>query len=764
MEKNIQCSFQELPEQDKQLLRERYNATRFQSSESLLIYDLGLEKEFQELIKQGFCFTVEKMAVKSAKHISYDKYPDEEALCSVLTFDKSGNENENEDSTSYANATEIGKTEKAMYNGKASDNRSKQRRNHSVPTPLPNHTKSPTPFKLYKVTRNHLMYEALQDDTLCRVSGEDESLYAAYRRGLENWYQSLIDHSAVSEIAFHQDMTLCGNIILHQKSRPLYKTPGTAKIKELLGKIIISNKVAGLKSAQVVIDKLNSPNNMTNKDYLTAVHNIIAYSVVNAGVSIMNEIDYKSLLFFLNGFISTSMLKQLVQRFGQSLAEEKAKNSAAYYRYRYLGLTFPFIHSFFLKNATMLYVPSYNFCILKEFHEDLLEFKDAMLTQRTCMLEKSINLELTEIDSFLSHYIFHNKKLLDSYDNTYFADFKPPMVYPIISHFVSKFSSTAVNIQFRYKSISTIERILCMYWMVLASVLDNVFPETIFLFNFKFSGAVRFCGFDISFVHSIFHDLESEYKLKDPELYDFLYRKTIYLTRMQSFFSYRWRIYDRNIQALQIYPDTPLFEKVRYQSRKLNFVDEVQITSLKYDVVKPENYPRNCKEFVDDDSELGLAKPNHRKHVSFKDTNYAINANVDKNFKMVQQQLRANIEIYLLSPLDKRTIFGNHDHKLKLQQMLRDEHLGTNYAPPAHKSQPVLSGFNINTFPLHMMQFSEFGLLLNIDYRPDLVHGSKDRLSNKTEFFSQHELTLHYLSNDWNLLAERSSAVCLEKT
>lgn len=756
-EKNLQCSFKNLPEADKQALRNRYAARSLGSDSSLV--DVELEKEFQELMKNGYYFSVEKMSIKKANTPSYYHYPNEEALCSILDFERGSIINH----WGVALSSQHSKKESNNYNNSHSGmcaNNPKQQHDieatinnlHISLKPLLGYVETPTSFKLYKVTRNQLQLDALHENVLLKASGEDSIVYAAQRRGLENWYQTFIDNCLISTISFHDDMALCGTIILNQKLRHLSQTKTTDNITVVLKKIILWHKVYGLKLAQEVIDNLHSPNMISNKDYLASAHNIIAYSISNAGISILNEKDYKSLLAFLSGAISTSLLKQLVQRFNQALAEERTKNSWTYQQYRFSGLFFPFLHSFLLKNETLLYVPSYNFNILKEYHDDLLEFKKTMAQHG--LLENALSIEILELDTFLNDYIFENRELYESYDNTYFADFRPPTMYPIISHFLSIFSAKSTHIQDTYKSLGVTERIICLYWMTAASILDNIFPETIFLFNYKFSGAVRFCGFDINFINSILDDLKLQYQEYNPKLCDCLYRKTIYLTRVQSFFSYRWRIYDRNIQALQKYPDTPLFEKFRYLSRKLKFVDEVQMTSLKYDVVKFNNYPRNNSDFIDDSTELGLARPNHRKYVRFTDTNYHINVNVDDNYNIVKHQLNINKEQYIQFGIKNNANYV--ERHLKLQCMLRDEHFGKYYVSPENTHASTLSGFNINTFPLDLMKFSEYGLLVNLDFRPELKVANDGRVSSDGDFFQKNALTLSAISNDWNLLAKHS--------
>lgn len=785
MEKNVRCSFQDLLEEDKQLLRNNYAAGLHSQSWSLpptqlpsqaevqmdlkkqnlqpsfSLDDMKLEKEFEALVKKGYFFGVEQMSIRKAKLITCEKYPNEESFCSVIDFEQERLLNH----WGVALVDRVVRSRNHIQNHNHSSKRNRQQSDqrahntYNVPTglkPLPFHSNTPTTFGLYKVNRKYLLLETLPDDGLHKITGEDDPIYVEHRRGLAYYYQTFIEHGLISGVSFHEGMTLCGSVALNQKAKILRESESSDQSSlAVLAKFILAHKVTGLKLAQEVIDKLNCPKNLSSEEYLFSAHNIVAYSLASVGVSVIcTDRDYQSLLAFTRGFISTVILKQVVQRFTLALEAEKIKNSLCYYRYRFAGLFFPYIHSFIHKNATMLYVPNYNFTILKEFHYDLVEFKDYMAVHG--LLERKIHSEVTEIDSFLNNYIFQNRKLFESYDSSYVSHFKPAMLYPIISQLWSIFSGTPVHIQYKYKSISPIERIVCLYWMTLPAILDSLFPETIFLFILRYAGAVTMCGCDISFINSILDDLKLQYEHSDPQLYDFLYRKTIYLTRVQSFFSYRWRIYDRNIRVSQIYPDTTLFEKVRYESRKLNFVNETQITSLKYDVVKFVNYPRNNRDFTDDNTELGLARPNHRKYVKFLDTNFHVNINFDENFETVQKELNRRIKIYRL--LNSSHGPNDSDH-LNLQEKLRDEHFGKYYSPPNDKSMPTLSGFNINTFPLHLMKLSEYGLLLNIDHRPDLTESSKERMISNQDFFEKNLLELNYVLNDWNLIMEHSAGL-----
>ncbi|GMM37996.1 hypothetical protein DASC09_053210 [Saccharomycopsis crataegensis] len=733
MERNLVCNFIDLPESQKMKLK-GWEQRKPQNM------DTGdLEEEFQELKRQGYLFAAEKFDVDCSKLLNERPLPPEQTLCSTIDWEaeKSGESpsvSTSSSTSSSSSSSSLPLIPSPSVSSLSSSSRPKSKSAKRKPaiepkpqftvnpiyrvkpksaykqfaptitpnmkySPLPNSTYEPTLFRLNKLSRHKWFYEVLKSDELFVLCGEDDVEFAQYRRGLENWFQALIDYGFVSKISFHEDMTLCGSLILNQLSRPSRKNHCLNHDIDVLKKIVLSHKLTGLQLAQDVIDTINQPKTISSHQYLSAVHKIMAYSMVSLAASMFHEQDFKTLLAFVGGFISTSLSKQVILRFRTILQEDHMSNYSVY-PVQLLRRIFPFIHSYYMRNVASLYVPNLNAGLVVEIYDDLVEFQVHVQD----MISTEVLIHLHELRVFLDEMVINNKELFASYDPSRAISYSPGVLYTLLSKFTALYPPTGLYIFHNYGSLSVIERISQLYWLVINSLLDTMFPEVLYLFTIKFSGLVRFAGIDIRYQESILEDLDLLYKWQNPSLYDYLYRKTFYLTRCLSYVSYRWRVYDRNLVIKNPYPDTPLFSKVQLESRKLPFLKEEQITSLKQANIKYENYPRNDKHFIDDNSQAGLAKPCHRKYVEFIDEGFENNENRDLNYENVQSVLH-------------RRFCGQ---------------------------------FDIETFPLHLMKFSEYGLIKNIDFRPNLKNNNIRRLQMDEDFFEKNEIALNSFVSDWN--------------
>lgn len=270
--------------------------------------------------------------------------------------------------------------------------------------------------------------------------------------------------------------------------------------------------------------------------------------------------------------------------------------------------------------------------------------------------------------------------------------FDPKKLYYILRMFFKTDKNSLNFIQEVYQSFNLLEKIFYLFRLTLSSILDNIFPHSNYFYSMKFSFFIF--GYNFEFCQSILNDLLNAYNektLTEPQ-YRYLYLTVIYLIRTASFFRYRHTTFRRSFDIINPYPKTPEFENNRTKSRAApipEFINEVRLTTLYNCPIKYENYPRKNPNFLEDSKNINSYhnRPNDPNNLIFNSDNFEINTNVDSNYQEVSRYLHEN--------------FYQYGRDVEISQI-----------------------------PIKYLKISEFGLLLNIDHRPNLINKSSNYISN----------------------------------
>lgn len=646
-EKNLVCSFLSLSEEDKQKL---------QGSQKNVTAD-PWDPEIYELIARGQTFLTDRFSYRMLLPVY--ELPPEKELSSTLSF---GEAPETRMKKRKVGQGSPGELAVALGSSQA----------------LPGAQSLRWTFRLHKLTRNKRFFDSPAPTDIFTVCGENLPFFAWRRRGISNWYQLLIDYGVQLLLLFHQDMLLLLLIILGKCNG------AQAASLKTLRRCALEHKVQGLKLAQSVIDMLNMPLRILGREYVTCVHKIIAYLMVNVGTLAVGDQAYHTFTAFTGGFMLVLLTKQIVERF-RTVISEGLKDGPHDHPIEFLRFIFPFIHTHYLGVIKLLYMPPQGAGVIHELADDLRQFLSVT------NLDLPMRALMEALHTLLSDPYF---RMPMNQDHVLAHD--PASVFRIFLRFLSKYQPKAMFMLSNHLRMLPLDKICCLYWVATCSALDVVFPEMEYVFTLRFSGIVRFSGVKFDVVLRLLLELQ-----QGPQA-EYYMRRVIYLVRYILYLSYRWQMWREGTIVKTPYPKSPLFDKVRFKLRRLDFVEEDRLSGLKTNLVQKQNYPFNKKIYVDDNSPEGRARPNHRCNVSFTDTGLDMNTHVTPEYDQFQAALQAE------------------------------------------------GSFNVDTFPLQYMRLLKWGLLENLDFRPDIPPLETRLLDER--FFSKNEIMLNDFMVDWRAL------------
>lgn len=525
-------------------------------------------------------------------------------------------------------------------------------------TRLPNASMVPSKFRIISVTPG-ISRCCSEEDKLFMSSDEDSTLYGQFRLKMFAWYVDTIVNASKMLLLFHGMLSHSAYILLNKISKPYAADQYPAGVIKRVAQFAAYNRGKGLQLAQETILRINN-HVLSRFTYAKLVASITSYSSINIALTFFADSTYGTLLTFLDGFFSVSSVKEIVLKFNKAIAEIKTVD-AIFYNSKLLYLElFESVQAFVHSQIISMFVPNYDPLILHEFHEDLKQYRPILVQNSNATMIAQFD----ELGSFID-------EVIPLADNNFqqplqsLSDTDPETIFCMLRKSITLYASECVFFASNYKSMCLFDRIARLYWIACTSILNSLFNECMHLFMCRFEGCVFFPGIDIRLFEYTLDELDRTLKHKDYDLYDKLYRRVIYLSRLISSLRYRWRVLTRNLSVKQPYPSF-LKGGDELCSRKVRFLEEEVLTNIKKTRIRLEHYPRNPSTPVDGEW------PNSVKFAKFDDSTFYVDQNTDSNYSLVEKYLSQH-------------------------------------------------SFSLSTIPLEYLKLSKFGLLMNIDYRPNLL-------------------------------------------
>ncbi|GMM37997.1 hypothetical protein DASC09_053220 [Saccharomycopsis crataegensis] len=588
--------------------------------------------------------------------------------------------------------------------------------NHGFP--LPNHENSATTFKLRQLSIRKYP-RTFSSGVKFSVCGEYEEALAYARELMSGWFTDFSYCSWESLAVYNGAISRAMALILVNMEKDCYKSSMADRSPTIIGNLQkwrSHYKLKGLRHAQNVIESLNQPQLASSIEYLRYFRYLLHYSLINIGLTLQSKAEYSSLAAFINGFISSSLSSEVVDKVSKDIQYQYCCDAEIQEEQKYTEFMFSSVRDFYSKIITKVFVPSYRTDSFKEFFQELLNF-ESFLSYQNLNPYSVARFQLNDLIKFISNQVLGDQKLLDSFNPNFVTEHNVVLESRFTNGFFDFFPSEIVYFQQVHKSINTIDKIMYLHWSATAYFLDNIFPEAEYFFSAKFSGSIHWAGFNMDLINDILKDLQNLYANSQitREVYEFLYRRTIYLTRMISFLATRHRDYVCNLELIHPFSKTPSVfkERFRFASRKPKFVKELQLTSFKTGAIIKENYPANDPSLIEQlntaDS-ISMAQLNHPANIRYNDSKTTVNKNVDQRYFEVT------------SFLDNST-----------------------------------NPFNVFESPLELMELSDSGLLKNIDYQP--VMNPKFNQANFFNFLDL-KMVLQSYSEDKDMILSHSKTLC----
>lgn len=671
--------------------------------------------------------------------------------------------------------------------------------------PLTDHIYTPTSFKLIKYNE---LYNTNVDDDLCynyitqdknprfknlvNLYGEEDTYNRDFVLSL---YEAVTVLSKNQLLLFLSALSYATATIYNQASKKYFhqeeSMTNQLNFKTFLLKYNQNCREKVNDMSQSLVERLNTLKKLNDRDCYFTVTLAISHTLTSVNSTLLLNCDYKYFYDSLNEYLTTVLAKPVYESFKWSM-DRASPNDKIYKYLTLLDQKITFIHVYCLRCITSIHIPNYNFNVLIELYDSFMEFGEILTVKNvkdTTLLWK-LNNQFKELKNYSNEDIFKNTSLLSDYAGKDFVlDYKPEELSKVLKDFLQIVPSEVPNIAFTYKSLTVLERVFYLYWVAHIRVLNNIFHETSYLFLTNFFGNLTTWGNNLDVFQLILRDIEVTFKFTNYQLYDFLYRKVVYLARLIFFFSYRTALYSRNVEVFEPFPNNAKFEKLRFKSRKLRSVKETQIQSFKKAAIKFENYPVNDANYTP--ASIDLFNPGHNSELVNLNLKFSYNAANDCLVQQLQRPSRQNESLQqqensenkltnalvtIEKPMDEN--FYAVQNYLEGKQSARQEnsslqlgealprfvlpsnghgHMGAsddNVA--AHGSYCVArhdynERFDLDTCPLELLKLSKYGLLQNIDYTPrysdwNLVSG--EPFKKKDYDFADYEEKKSVRQND----------------
>lgn len=452
---------------------------------------------------------------------------------------------------------------------------------------------------------------------------------------------------------------------------------------------------------------------------LTDPSSTVTNSSTNASSLMMpkrhyNDKEYKQLLAFANGLIFTSLEKQKF-----TAAYSHINNGIDNLPISYTESLVNVFSYYFINNTKLLFLPSYNLSPLFEFYEETLKFKDFLMSNNErFQINKKILQGLNTLLDFIKYQIIENFKLLNSYNEKFVTTYNITLVYEILKTFFDSLPIQFIIFNDTYKCFTEIEQLIFIHWYTTCALLDSIFPETQYFFLVCFQGGSNSCGFTSATIGDILNNFKQKILISNNNndyhsryINKYLLKKLIYLVRIESFLTFRYFSFNKQLEFDDLIPKTDHLNNNiadstisltidtgytfdRFKSRKPKFIREVQVKSFMNEVIKKENY------FTD----IRKTNPN--------------------------------------------TKFENL-HNIKFAPLNENANVSSNYGK--QEIINVRNNFNLNNTPIYLLiTHPSNGLLMDLDYRP---RDSKVGECSNSELITMDDISLYFRYYYWELKA-----------
>lgn len=214
-----------------------------------------------------------------------------------------------------------------------------------------------------------------------------------------------------------------------------------------------------------------------------------------------------------------------------------------------------------------LFIPNYSFEILYEFFGVVQELKPFITKTNDVYLIDGYYALL----EFLKNDLL-NTEIRDNYDKSHIVPYPPAQLYTIFHKFYKIIPSQVFTID---TTTSPVHSLFYSFFYTLSRVLDNIFPETRYITQFRFIGPTLMYPYDE----------DQFYQMLTPELL----RLGRYSLRVMAFFSRRSEFFWKYMKVLNPFPEN--LAANRFRSRKAR-IDEVFIDKFKSTILERRHYPQ----------------------------------------------------------------------------------------------------------------------------------------------------------------------------
>lgn len=546
-------------------------------------------------------------------------------------------------------------------------------------------------FSVQKISRKR--YSELFDKCyICSCCGEDDVRIGFFKNEMMYWYLDMNIEGCRSELLYYTMILRAAQLVAQALRKD---TPAQLK------RAMLEYKLKGLQLAQGVIADLNRPSFNTDAIKLyRALKNLAYYLSVTFASTFFAEESPLVSATFMDGFILTGtlgMFKKTIENYSTKLPPQLALRDDMVFTLKLLG----WIGMFHARNINFIFIPNYNLAPLVELRAQLTHLILALESSNWSCRPLSLK-HARDLIGVIDRGVLQNRPFLENYDDEAVCTFSPQYMFDLLKIFYGNQPSEMVWMDGKMDRMTPAETLIYMFWYGAGVILDNIFPEALYLFLSKFSGMLNFSGYGTGLLNRLRWKLAN---IADPAAKEFLTRTMAYISRTTSFLSYRMTLYWRNLRVFDIFPSNPAigdFECIRYDSRKVH-LQEIQIPYFAKSPILKENYPITQRPLTPNpgDRYAGI-RPNRKENYLYCDIGFDINVNVDENYEKVQEAFAA-------------------------------------------------CGYDLSRLPIEYMDFNEFGLIKNIDYRPNLNNYTENFFGNSSTKEVEHNLS-NYLPDRQKLL------------
>lgn len=414
------------------------------------------------------------------------------------------------------------------------------------------------------------------------VCGELYEASGTLRNNSLTYVYDIINESTSSLVVFYSVMYRAFYTVLNEITKSDRKLGSSHRSISKMRQLGIAYKIKGLDLAARGIEYLNTK--FKGFKFVRVIKALIYYSLAAFCASFISDSSFSIVSTFVNGVINITTIKVFMQRINQVLAQGNLTPA----RYEYAVKTRELMMSINarkLSTIKYIYVPNYNLQVLREFSQQLGRLKALLFLH----FSPRAAYDLQQLENIINRQVLQNRKLTESYNSSNISSYNIGQVFQVLQNFIKSYPSEATFLNERLSCVAPVDRMCYVSWYAASVILDSVFQESAFLFSASFFAAFQqIHGFGARVLEGLVRLLA---QVLNPPAYAQAYEIVTYLSRVTSFLRIRYRLIETSLTVLSPYPgDGTAFESVRYRSRKLKSLKEVQIVSFTNQLILRENY------------------------------------------------------------------------------------------------------------------------------------------------------------------------------